>query len=637
MPENPQPFPFGLWPSPITAGQAAKRLRLEDVLWSADGQTLFWLEGRPGGAVLTAQTGLEAPQDLTETHIPRGGVGYGGGAFTAGEIGGQTSAVFAERDGRLYKVGINYDRPQAITPALGSAAAPALSPDGRWAAFVYTNGSLDLLALAPTDGIAWPVQISRGADFYMQPAWHPAGEWLAWVEWDHPNMPWDGTRLQLARVAASPNGGPPHLVDVRTVAGGEDTPVAQPAFSPDGRWLSFIEETGEWPNLVALELTSGQRRILVEGNGFELSLPAWVQGGRSYGWTRSANAIYHLRYQGPYATLWRVDLDSGQSTPIELAPYTWLTQLSVSPARDVLALIASAPHIPDRLIVWDAARPEHIRVAARSGAESIAPASLSQPRPISWQSPDGSPVYALYYPPANPCCTGEGLPPAVVNVHGGPTSIAGARFNAEAVYFTTRGYAWVELNYRGSTGYGRSYRRAMRRRWGQVDVEDAAGCAQALSAQGLADSARLAISGGSAGGYTVLNTLIHYPGLYKAGICRYGVANLFTLDLDTHKFEKHYNATLIGPLPQAAPQYRAWSPVFHAERIQDPVYIFQGSDDRVVPPAQSEEVVAVLRQKGIPHRYKLYEGEGHGFRRPETIADFLQEMEKFLQHYVLFV
>lgn len=192
------------------------------------------------------------------------------------------------------------------------------------------------------------------------------------------------------------------------------------------------------------------------------------------------------------------------------------------------------------------------------------------------------------------------------------------------------------VNYRGGTGYGRSYRHAMRGRWGDVDVEDAAGCAKALGELGLADPKQLVITGGSAGGYTVLNTLIRYPGLYKAGICLFGVTNLYALDMDTHKFEAHYNATLIGKLPEAAERYHAWSPVFHADKIRDALYIFQGSEDKVVPPSQSEEIVSVLRSHGIPHQYRLYQGEGHGFRKSETIKDYLKETERFLLQHVIF-
>lgn len=623
-------LPYGLWPSPVKASAMGQRLRLDDVQWCGDGKTIVWIEGRSGNSVLVAQTGNDAPRDLTDENSPRGGVGYGGGAFTTSK---SDTLIFADRDNRLYRRGLGIERPQPITPGYGGVASPALSPDEKWVLFVFSDGKTDLLGLVPADGSNWPMQMARGADFYMQPAWHPAGNRIAWVEWDHPNMPWDGTRVQLAHLETGAPDGMPRIREVQTIGGGDDQPASQPLFSPDGRWLSFIEENGEWTDLVLYDLESGQRRVLVQGDGFELAGPAWNQGARSTGWNASSRQVYYFRYQGPTCSLWVVDVESRQSRQIDTAPYTWLTQLSVSPTSDELVFIGSAPTLPDRILHWNG---ESLRVVARSGSEMLNPEALSLPREISWKAPDGSTVYGLYYPPTNPNFTGEGLPPAILNIHGGPTSIAGSRFNSEAAYFTSRGYAWVEVNYRGSTGYGRTYRNALRHRWGEVDMEDAAGCAKALTEQQLADGQRLVIRGGSAGGYTVLNALIHYPGTFKAGICLYGVSNLYLLDLETHKFEARYNAMLVGQLPEAAARYQAWSPVFHADRIQDPIYVFQGSEDRVVPPSQSLEIVEVLRSRGVPHKFKMYEGEGHGFRKGETIADYLQETERFLQQYVLF-
>ena len=336
-----------------------------------------------------ARSGFDAPRDLTEEHSPHGGVGYGGGAFALGKDVLQKDSpilVFAERDGRLYRLGLQYDRPSAITPAFGSVASPALSPDGRWAAFVYSDGHTDLLGLVPADGSEWPAQLVTGADFYMQPAWHPTGQWLAWVEWNYPNMPWDETRIQLAQVASGENSRLPHLSSVQTVGGGDQIPASQPLFSPDGRWLSFIEETGEWPALILLDLKTKERRVLLSADGFELSLPAWVQGSHSYGWSPSSKSLFYLRYQGPTASLWSINLENGRSIPIDLAPYTWIDQLSVSPTQDELAFLASAPTLPERLMRWNGslAEPERLQIAARSGAETIDPASLSTPREISW-------------------------------------------------------------------------------------------------------------------------------------------------------------------------------------------------------------------------------------------------------------
>ncbi len=625
-------IPFGLWPSPISASLISQRLRLEDVQFAGDGQTLVWCEGRSAGSALAAQgvDGSSARRDLTSEQNPRGGVGYGGGVFS---VSGET-VLFANRDGRIYRRGLGYDRPRPITPAFGpspsgAVASPALSPDGRWVVYVYSDGHDDLLALADSSGKEWPIQLSRGADFYMQPTWHPAGDRLAWVEWDHPNMPWDGTRIQIARL----EGSPPRVVDVTTAAGGADSPAQQPLFSPDGRWLCYSVETGEFPDLMLMDLQTGEHRVLVHGDGFEVVPPAWAQGVRSIGWSPSSQRIFYIRYTGSNSSLWVADLATGKSTCLETAPFTSMIQLAVSPTRDAVAMIAAGANQPGQIVVWENGR---LQTQVYSTAATYDPAYLPTAKEITWSTTGGVPVHGLYYPPTHPTCTAAGAPPALVHIHGGPTSIANNGFNGEAAYFTSRGYAYVEVNYRGSTGYGRTYREALRQRWGEVDVEDAASCAHALNEQGLADPKRLIIIGGSAGGYTVLNALIHHPGLFKAGICQYGVTNLFALDLDTHKFEAHYNASLVGHLPEAAGRYHAWSPVFHAEAIRDALYIFQGSEDVVVPPSQSEEIVSALRARGTPHKYKVYEGEGHGFRKSENIADYLNETERFLQQQVLF-
>jgi len=639
-------IPFGLWPSPFSARWAAQKTRLDDVQWSVDGLNLVWLESRPGGAVLVAQGGIDAARDLTFEHSPGGGIGYGGGAFGIGRLSDQdetcpirSGLVFADRNGCLYRLDLQNERLHPLTSTPGAAAAPIPSPDGRWVVFVASDGRSDRLGLVSTQGRDWPIQLARGADFYMQPTWHPSGDWLAWVEWDHPSMPWESTRLQIARLETDSSSiHPPHLTEARTTAGGPQTPTWQPCFSPDGRWLSYIEESDEWPSLVLLDLQNGRRRVLVKGHGFELAQPAWIQGMRSYGWSPSSQSIYYLRYQGPDASLWVVNLADGQSHQIDTQPYTWITQLSVSPTRDSLAFIASCPHLPDRIVEWDATRPENarMRVVARSGVEFDIPGSLAVPQDLCWQAADGTPVHALYYPPTLLGQSRSGLPPAIVQVHGGPTLVTPSSYNREAIYFTSRGYAFVELNYRGSTGYGRRYRQSLYGGWGKIDVEDAAGCAQALCQNQLADPSRLALCGGSAGGYTVLNTLISHPGLYRAAICKYGVTNLFLIDQTTHKFEKFYNTSLIGPLPEALDRYQSWSPALNASRIQDPICIFQGDTDPVVSPAQAEAIVTALKASGVPYRYKQFSGEGHGFRKTETIIDYLQETEQFLQQHVLF-
>lgn len=618
-------LPFGMWNSPLTASAFSQKVSLEDVQWDDNSATLVWLESRSGKGVLLSKTIGEARRELTVDHNVYGSLGYGGGEFSLHN----GSLFFSARDGRLYRRSLQIEQPAAITPPFGGCAAPRVSPDGNWLVYVYSDGETDLLALVDSRGRQWPQQLVRGADFYMQPAWSSDGKRLAWVEWDHQHMPWDASRLMLGDLT----GLPPVMSKTICLAGGEDTPVFQPEFSPDGRWLSCIVAAGEWENLVLFDLQNGGQRVLVCGEGFMLSQPAWVQGMRTYGWSRSGREVYHLRYRDGQASLWVTSVQDGSSKEMDVSPYTWLTQLSVSPVDDQLALIASAPGLPDRIIRWDGTRWHN---ECFSQVDVLDENWLPNPQLLEWAAPDGTRVTGWFYAPCNPGCEAEGLPPVLVSIHGGPTSQRQLRFEPEVVYFTTRGYGWLDVNYRGSTGFGRSFQKALFERWGEVDVEDAAGAAQALIDQHMANPARLVIRGGSAGGYTVLNALIRHPGLFKAGVCLYGVSDLFALSMESHKFEIHYTDWLVGELPRAAEKYHAWSPLFHAEKITDPLAIFQGGKDKVVLPNQSEEMVKQLQHRGVPFLYQLYPEEGHGFRSSETIADYLKQVEEFLQKHVLF-
>jgi dipeptidyl aminopeptidase/acylaminoacyl peptidase len=617
---------FGLWPSPMTASAASQKLRFEDVQFDSSGNSILWVEGRSNIGVLVRKLNGDAHRDLTTSgQSVHGGIGYGGGEFTCSN----NSVFYAEKSGQLFSLNLDSGQPTALTPPYGAFADPQISPDGKWVLAVFSDGKTDLLSLLPADGQEWPVQLVRGADFYTSPRWHPGGKSIVWVEWNHPNMPWDGTRLMLGRL----EGNPPHLIDSHIVAGDQETLAIQPQFSPDGRYLSYLISNGEWEDLVLLELHTGQSKVLIKGDGFHLTQPTWVQGMRSYGWTYDNQEIIYIQNRGGIATLWRVEIEGGETIQIDISPYTWITQISISPTSTDVVFLGSSPEIPLRVLQRTGNK---IQTIAYSDSERIPAGYFSPAIPLEWSAPDGTPVYGTYYAPTNPEYSSSGKPPAIVYIHGGPTSEQPVTFSAERTYFTSRGYAWLDVNYRGSSGQGRTYLQALRSQWGLIDREDAAGGANELISRGLADPQRLIIRGGSAGGYTVLNTLIHFPGLFKAGICLYGVSNLFTLTQDTHKLESHYTESLVGPLPEAADKYYAWSPVFHASQINDALAIFQGSNDKVVPPSQSEEIVKALRNKGIPLLYKLYEGEGHGFKKEETLANFYSEVECFLQQFVLF-
>jgi dipeptidyl aminopeptidase/acylaminoacyl peptidase len=266
----------------------------------------------------------------------------------------------------------------------------------------------------------------------------------------------------------------------------------------------------------------------------------------------------------------------------------------------------------------------------------VEPQKLGQVQPISWEAPGGVVVHGILTMPPGYVPGSGALPPAIIRVHGGPTGQSVMSYSAATQFFATRGYVVLDVNYRGSAGYGREYMLALRGNWGVYDVEDCVSASRFLAEQGLADGTRIAIMGGSAGGYTVLEALCRAPGVFRCGLCLYGVSNMFTLAADTHKFEAHYLDSLLGPLPEAAAIYRERSPIFHAELLRDPVAIFQGADDKVVPQAQSDTIVAALKANAVPHEYHIYAGEGHGWRKAETIEAFYKAVDAFLRQYLLF-
>jgi len=623
--------PYGLWPSPVSAASQAQAKRLTDLAWDSQSETLVWLEGRSGfGMLMASGPDGEAPRELTPELSVRAQVGYGGG-----DLAVAVGHAFFVSGNRLYRQPLTAGPAQTITPAFGEPAAPTVSPDGRWVLFVHSEEGQDRLAIVDSDGEQWPQRLVSGEDFYMQPTWHPDSRRVAWVSWRHPQMPWDGARLGLGTLRF-PERALPSLSQWEIIAGDEETAIFQPAFSPDGRYLSYVSDASGWFNLYLYDLTTHRHRQLTTDEA-EWGLPAWVQGVRTYCWDREGRAIYACCNDKATSRLWRLDVEAGERSEIRLGDaYTWIEQPALSPGG-VLAVVASGPRVPKRVVTAPPeaeARPA--RCVARSASEIVAPEALSSPRALSWAAEDDEAVHGLYYAPASQTCAGEDAPPLMVLVHGGPTGQATTSYSGQAQFFATRGYAVLDVNYRGSAGYGRRYRNLLRGQWGLYDVDDAVSGARHLCQQGLADAGRLVIMGGSAGGYTVLQTLIRHPGVFRAGICLYGVTNLFTLATDTHKFEQHYLDSLVGPLPREAQQYRERSPIFHAHRIQDPVAIFQGDEDRVVPPDQAETIVQVLQRNGVPHIYRVYAGEGHGWRKAETITAFYQDVLRFLKEFVLF-
>lgn len=631
-----QERPFGLWPSPIRPDQLALDLRLSGVAVAPDGAALAWLEGRGDQSVVVAWQADEAcSRDLTRAQRVRARVGYGGGDFA---WGARELYVVDQASGRICAQSLEDGELRFVSPAFGCAAAPTPSPDGRWLAYIHHDpDGVDRLAVVDARGEQWPRILHQGHDFYMQPRWSPDGQYLAFVAWDHPRMPWDGSILYLARTVMSPLGNAGGMAlgagQVRAVAGGDEVSVFQPEFSPDSRALWFVSDETGWGHLVRLDLQDGSRRRLTAGEA-EHGQPAWVQDMRSYAIAEEGRAIYAVRSEQGWRRLYRIDAQSGNAERVAaLADYDDITHVSADPQGRVLGLIASGSRQAPR-VLQHAIGSNTVRVLARASGETVDPAALSLPEAVGWPGPDGHRVAGLFYPPASSHFQSAGRPPLVVLVHGGPTAQSTAGWSPACQFLATRGYAVLALNHRGSTGYGRAYAQALAGAWGQADVEDAIAGVEHLAAAGRIDRSRTAIMGGSAGGYTVLRAMTTHPEAFAVGVSMYGISDLRQLVRETHKFEARYLDRLVGPLPEAAALYDGRSPLADAERISRPLALYQGADDQAVPRAQSDLLAAALARRGIPHLYQVYEGEGHGWRRRETIEQFWTSVAAFLERHL---
>jgi dipeptidyl aminopeptidase/acylaminoacyl peptidase len=622
--------PYGSWRSPIGGDLvAAGGVSLGEV--RVAGEAVLWLEGRPleGGrqvvcrAVPGGSGGPQGgppedrgarPEDVTpegfnvRTRVHE----YGGGAYA---VHG-TTVLFANfADQRLYRQDPGRP-PRPITSAPPTEAAhryadATLSPDGRLLVCVrerHEEGKVtnELVAL-PTDGDAAPMVLVSGRDFYASPRWSPDGRRLAWLEWDHPNMPWDATDLKVAEVGAGAVVGPP-----TTVAGGPEESIFQPAWSPDGV-LHFVSDRSGWWNLY--RFASGRVEALAPMEE-EVGSPQWVFGLSRYAFLPGGRvALVHGR--GPLQRLGVLAPD-GTLTDLDL-PFTSFSPPQLRAAGDRLACVAGSATRPAAVVVVDPASGE-VEVLRRGREEAPDPGYLSEPRAIQFPTTGGRTANALYYPPANRDFRGPDgqRPPLLVTSHGGPTAEVSSLLNMDYQFFTSRGFAVVDVDYGGSTGYGRQYRRQLDGQWGIVDVDDCVAAARQLAERGEVDPRRLAIRGASAGGWTTLCALT-FRDAFRAGASYFGVADAEALARDTHKFESRYLDRLIGPWPDAAELYRQRSPIHFTDRLSCPVILLQGLEDAVVPPAQAEAMTAALDAKRIPHAYVAFPGEQHGFRRAEHI------------------
>jgi dipeptidyl aminopeptidase/acylaminoacyl peptidase len=616
--------PYGTWRSAI---------RIEDVVGDViafaepwvDGDDVFWLEGRPaegGRRVLVRAAADGSTADLTpapfnvRTRVHE----YGGGSYVV--TGG--IVVFSNfADGRLYRLDPGSDAPVPITPE-GPWRYADIRPDLERRRFYAVREDhsgegepTNTLVSIPLDG-GDPRVLVKGPDFVAAPRLSPDGERLAWLEWDHPNMPWDATLLRVATFEPDGTLGAPILA-----AGGPDESVVQPQWAPDGT-LHLISDRSGWWNLY--RLVDGPRLEPLAPMDAEFADPSWIFDRSSYGFLPDGAIVAVARADG-HDRLLRI-VPGKLIGELEI-PFTELDGLKVGP-RTVVAL-AGAPGDPSVVARFDPLTLAPAGVLRRASTITLEAAAISQPEAIEFATTGGRTAHALYYPPTNPEWAGpEGeKAPLIVHSHGGPTSNASSALDLSKQLMTSRGIAIVDVDYGGSTGYGREYRQRLDGQWGIVDVDDTVAAARFLVERGDVDPDRLVIEGGSAGGYTTLAALA-FRDVFAAGISHYGVGDLETLARETHKFEARYADRLVGPYPEAADLYRERSPNNFPDAFSSPVLILQGLDDRVVPPSQAEAIVAALAAKGIPYAYLAFEGEGHGFRGADAVRRTLEATIAFL-------
>ncbi len=604
-------LPYGAWPSPITAAALVEASVGLGAL-TVDGEQICWTEHRPsegGRVVIVGCTSERGPHDLLPAPFSARSTvhEYGGGAFA---IADGTCFFVNFADQRIWTFAPG-DDPLPLTPAPevpGTVrfADLVVDPEGVWIYAVRerhgvggiagTDGVVNDLVRIATDGGAIEV-VASGNDFYSSPRSDPDGRRIVFLAWDHPNMPWDATALYAVQTDGS---APPEIV-----AGGEDEAVSQPSFAPDGTLVYLSDRSG----FTALYREDGS---VVVDLGADCGPPGWIFGCSSYAFFGDDDIVVAVENARGQALV-RVTREG--AVPIA---GTFVTAEHLCALGGEIAAIVGSETASPSIIRVDP-RSDTVTLLRPGGPLPVPETSVSSPEAVEVPGA-GGPVHALYYPPWNPGVLAPPgtAPPLVVMSHGGPTSRTTAAFNLRIQYFTSRGIAVVDVNYGGSSGFGRAYRRRLDGGWGIVDVADCAGTARYLAERGRADPARLAIRGGSAGGYTTLCALA-FTDTFAVGASHYGISDLVGLATDTHKFEARYLDRLVGPLPEARARYDARSPLLHAEGIDCPVIFFQGLDDHVVPPAQAETLVDALRRRGTPVAYLPLAGEGHGFRRAESI------------------
>jgi dipeptidyl aminopeptidase/acylaminoacyl peptidase len=617
--------PFGAWKSPITPDLIVAGSLGLGQLGTSD-RYLYWNEMRPaeGGRYVVIRQALDggAPQEMipagfnarTRVH-EYGGISYfvaGGDVYFANYV-----------DQRLYRAHLG-EPPQPITPEENYRYTDFEQDSARQRVICVREDHTDeeheavnaIVALAMEGGSAGDVLVS-GHDFYAFPRLSPNGRQLAWQAWNHPNMPWDGSELWLADVD---DGG--SLYNPRVIAGGREESIFQPVWSPDGR-LFFVSDRSGWWNLYRW---NGNQAEALLPRSAEFGQAQWVFGLSTYGF-RSPSELVCLFSERGATRMGVLSLADGSLTEISL-PFTDLRELTVTPTHALF--LGSSPTEPVSVVRMDFATGA-CAVYRKAFAQPIDSAYVSLPEAIEFPTEHGLTAHALFYPPKNPDFEAPAgvRAPLLVMSHGGPTAATGSSFRPSIQYWTSRGIAVLDVNYGGSTGYGRAYRMRLNGQWGVVDVDDCCNGATFLAQAGRVDGQRMAITGGSAGGYTTLCALT-FRHTFQAGASYYGLSELEVFARDTHKFESRYMDSLVGPYPALKAVYYERSPLNYLHQLAVPLILFQGLEDKIVPPNQAEMMFDAVKKRGLPVAYLPFAGEQHGFRRSENIK---RSMEAELYFY----
>ncbi|MCO5180539.1 MAG: S9 family peptidase [Anaerolineae bacterium] len=614
--------PYGSWKSPITAEVLlGNTVSLSQPL--IEGASVYWVEGRPqeAGRSVVVRWAAGAYEDVTppgfnvRTRVHE----YGSGSYTVGD-GVVYFANFADQ--RVYRQRPG-EAPQAITPETALRYADFIVDTARERLICVREDhrpagreAINTLVALPFEGGEQRV-LAEGNDFYAAPRLSPDGRRLAWLTWNHPNMPWDGTELWTADVAADGS-----LHNRQLMAGGPAESIFQPEWSPDGV-LHFISDRSGWWNLYRLPGGDVPAECLYAMDA-DFGMAQWVFGLGTYAFESPSRIVCAYTRDGQ-AHMARLDTAAGTLTPLDL-PYAlaFPSHGRIVAGQGQLAYIGTSATRPSAVVLFDSAGGGH-QVLRASTTVAIDDGYIALAQSIEFPTENGLTAYGYYYPPRNrdyEAPAGE-LPPLIVTSHGGPTSATTGDWDLAVQYWTSRGFAFLDVNYGGSTGYGRAYRQRLNDNWGIVDVDDCINGARYLAARGLVDGERLIIRGGSAGGYTTLCAITHHD-VFRAAASYFGVSDAEALARDTHKFESRYTDNLIGPYPERKDIYVARSPIHVADRCSAALILFQGLDDEVVPPNQSEAMFTAARNKELPVAYISFEGEGHGFRRAENIKRALE-------------